>query len=218
MAGERVLESLSNKLLDLDAKIRVSEQDTYDFIESKKNESTKKKTKSDIGRFIDWLSAEEETRAVETIPPTDLDMYISRYLLTVKNSKTGKELEPSTLKGIVSSIRRYLIEADYSIDLTTDRAFRHSRETLKAKTTDLREKGLGNKIKRADPFTNTEIQIMYEKGILGSESPQALIYTIWLNNTMHFGLRGRQEHSTMLWGDIELKNTADGTRFYCKPT
>jgi hypothetical protein len=30
---------------------------------------------------------------------------------------------------------------------------------------------------------------------------------------MHFGLRGRQEHSTMLWGDIELKNTADGTRY-----
>lgn len=31
--------------------------------------------------------------------------------------------------------------------------------------------------------------------------------TIWLNNTMHLGLRGRQEHVTMLWGDLELGRT-----------
>jgi hypothetical protein len=46
MAGERVLESLSNKLLDLDAKIRVSEQDTYDFIESKKMNLQREKQKA----------------------------------------------------------------------------------------------------------------------------------------------------------------------------
>lgn len=32
---------------------------------------------------------------------------------------------------------------------------------------------------------------------------------------MHLGLRGRQEHSTMLWGDLELKTTngSDSKRY-----
>jgi len=27
---------------------------------------------------------------------------------------------------------------------------------------------------------------------------------MWLNSTMHFGLRGRQEHTQMQWGDMSL--------------
>lgn len=45
------------------------------------------------------------------------------------------------------------------------------------------------------------------------DSTQAVVYTIWLNNTMHFGFRGRQEHINVLWGDLELGQTADGTRY-----
>ena len=26
---------------------------------------------------------------------------------------------------------------------------------------------------------------------------------MWLNNTVHFGLGGRKEHTDMLWGDFE---------------
>ena len=37
--------------------------------------------------------------------------------------------------------------------------------------------------------------------------------SLWLNNTLHFGLRGRQEHTTMLWGDIELNVTAAGREY-----
>jgi len=34
-----------------------------------------------------------------------------------------------------------------------------------------------------------------------------------MNNTMHLGLRGRQEHITMLWGDLELKKTCKGRQY-----
>jgi len=45
--------------------------------------------------------------------------------------------------------------------------FRLTRETLKAKSIDLKEKGLGNKKQRADPFTESELQILHEKQLLG---------------------------------------------------
>ena len=35
---------------------------------------------------------------------------------------------------------------------------------------------------------------------------------MWLNNMVHFGLRGRQEHTDMLWGDFEKGVTATGRR------
>ena len=37
--------------------------------------------------------------------------------------------------------------------------------------------------------------------------------TLWLNFTMAFGWRGRQEHCQLLWGDILLKKTANGQEY-----
>ena len=36
---------------------------------------------------------------------------------------------------------------------------------------------------------------------------------MWLNNTLHLGLRGRQDHLPMLWGLLELSKTADGIQY-----
>ena len=44
-------------------------------------------------------------------------------------------------------------------------------------------------------------------------NPRALVNTVWLNNTLHFGLRGVHEHVQMMWGDIELKLNAAGVEF-----
>lgn len=59
---------MANQLFDLDASIRVSDQDTYDFIESKRNAATKNKTKSDVGRFVEWLELENEHRDIDVQP------------------------------------------------------------------------------------------------------------------------------------------------------
>ena len=36
---------------------------------------------------------------------------------------------------------------------------------------------------------------------------------MWLNITIHFGLRGRQEHVNMLWGDMTLLEDANGIKY-----
>ena len=40
-----------------------------------------------------------------------------------------------------------------------------------------------------------------------------MLNSLWLNNTIHFGMRGRQEHQTLLWGDVELQKTSEGVEF-----
>ncbi|KAH3733388.1 hypothetical protein DPMN_039814 [Dreissena polymorpha] len=49
---------------------RVTAEDTYSFIESKNNSSTKKKTDSDVKRFKDWLGREDQELNFEEMPPS----------------------------------------------------------------------------------------------------------------------------------------------------
>ena len=44
-------------------------------------------------------------------------------------------------------------------------------------------------------------------------SPEALLNTLWLNNTLHFELRGCEEHRDMCWGDVKLQKTASGVEY-----
>lgn len=39
-----------------------------------------------------------------------------------------------------------------------------------------------------------------QKEILGNQNPEALLYTLWLKNGIHFGLRGDTEHYNLRWG------------------
>ena len=64
-----------------------------------------------------------------------------------------------------------------------------------SKGKDLKQKGIGNKPKTAAPVTDDEIQQLYETNQLGNSNPSSVINTLWLNNTLHFGMcAGGAEH------------------------
>ena len=52
-----------------------------------------------------------------------------------------------------------------------------------------------------------------KKNLLGISNGEAFINTLWLFNSLHFGLRGRGEHRQMCWGDVQLMKDADGTGY-----
>ena len=80
------------------------------------------------------------------------------------------------------------------------------------------KEGKGNKPKTAGALIDEEVDILYGLNLLGSANGEALLNTVWLNNTQHFGLRGCQEHRDMKWGDVELKITADGLEYHISNT
>jgi hypothetical protein len=43
-----------------------------------------------------------------------------------------------------------------------------------------------------------------------SANPKSLLNTVWLNNGVFCGFRGRQEHSSLMLGDLELKTDSSG--------
>ena len=78
--------------------------------------------------------------------------------------------------------------------------FAHCREALKAKQKDLKSQGKGNKPNRADPLTDRDVETLFQCGQLAMDSPQAMINTLWLINTVVFGLRGGNEHRDICAG------------------
>ena len=85
-----------------------------------------------------------------------------------------------------------------------------TRDALKAKQKELKRHGKGNKPKAATALSDEEIDILYSKKVLGLSSPQALVNTVWLNNMLHFGLRGCKEQRELRWGDVILKSDSEG--------
>ena len=62
-------------------------------------------------------------------------------------------------------------------------------------------------------LTEQEEQILWECGQLGQNTPRSLINTVWWLLTMHFGLRGRQEHHDMSVEDFTIQKDDKGIEF-----
>ena len=105
------------------------------------------------------------------------------------------------------SFERHLNRKSYPVSIINDLAFEGLRKTLHSKQKQLKKKGKGNKPHASVALTEDEMKILYEKGFLGALSPEGILNTLWLNNSLHFGLRGIKEHHDMCWGDVKLCKT-----------
>ena len=71
----------------------------------------------------------------------------------------------------------------------------------------------GNRPNTSIALTSDELNMLYKKGLISTRNPEALLNTLWLNCTLHFGLRGCKEHRDMCRGDVKLKETAGGKEY-----
>ena len=78
-----------------------------------------------------------------------------------------------------------------------DVQFEQSWKALQSKQRDQKRKGKGNKPIASAALSEEDIQVLYEKDLLGSSTAEALLNTVWFNNTIHVGLRGCKKHREM---------------------
>ena len=68
---------------------------------------------------------------------------------------------------------------------------------LEGKARVLRESGKGKIPNKADSLTEAEVEVLWNAGKFGNSNGYSLTNTLWWLFTLHFGLRGRQEHHDM---------------------
>jgi hypothetical protein len=127
--------------------------------------------------------------------------------------KDGEEYEPSSIRAFVQSIDRYLRKKNYGFSVLHDKKFNDIQDTLKKKQKHLKSLGKGNRPNAAEPLSDEDINTFYDQGVLGIDSPRALLNTVWLNNCTYFGMRPGKEQRDLCWGDLQLKRDSQGTRF-----
>ena len=86
-----------------------------------------------------------------------------------------------------------------------DVQFEQTRRALQSKQRDLKRTGKDNKPNASATLSEEDIQVLYEKDLLGSSTAEALCNTVWFDNTIHFGLRGCKKDREMCWGDLDVK-------------
>ena len=83
---------------------------------------------------------------------------------------------------------------------------------MEAKRKQLRLSGKVDRPNKVLSLTKDELEMFWSKKQLGDHSPKALLRTVWLMNTMHFGWRARDEHRKVLLRDLEIRQEEGSER------
>ena len=100
-------------------------EDVDELITQQENENTKKKTMYDLNIVLKFLrEVRKEERESEKISPEELtsNVYLSEFIIAARTKK-GEQYEPSSLRGILSSVDRYLTRREYGRRLFIDPEF-----------------------------------------------------------------------------------------------
>ena len=147
---------------------------SHSIVERQMNANTKKATECHLHIVTKWLETKNEFRPIEKIEPQELDLYLAQFFMYVRKHGSSdmndleRQYEPTTLLAIHYSVFRHLKKAGHNINIKTDIRFQHSRDVLEAKMKELKQMGKGKKPNLAPPFTESEIDILYKKNLLGT--------------------------------------------------
>lgn len=142
-----------------------SRDEATDFINSMENDSTRKKTESDMRQFRSYLDFKGEGREIENISVIELDTYFGSFIIGARKAKDKSEYEPSTLRGFMSSLDRYLKRKGWTCGVINNPVFPHSNAALTAKQKELKKQGLGNKPNESDELTDADVELLFQNSI-----------------------------------------------------
>ena len=177
------------------------------IVSGSENRNTHRKTGADMRILGTYMRSLNEMRAPETIPPSDLDKYLSSFFLVVRKTD-GSEYEPCSLRAMLASIERYLRQKNYPASLTRDNEFSNMRNVLKLKQQMLRSLGKGQKavaeVSQSACVREGKITRLFQSHEMGPYNPNSVIFSLCFFFCMYLKLRKSTEHKKLLWGDIIL--------------
>ena len=134
-----------------------------------------------------------------------LQQWMSRFVLEIRK-KDGTPYHPESVYHIVCGIIRFVrLNGKPEVDFFRDQAFADFRTVLDAEMKLLKSAGIGARAHKAEPLTPEEEEVLWEKGILGDHSPQALLNTVFYQNGVNFSLRSGNEHRQLRYTESQIQ-------------
>ena len=173
--------------------------------------NTKKNTSWAVNVWDDWSAYRRQQDPTDcppcllTMQVSELNQWLCRFVVEV-HRKDEKHYPPNTLHQLCCGVFRRLREYNPSLDIFIKHPeFDGFRKTLDAEMKRLRRApGMPIGPKRAEPITEIEEEMLWENGLLGSHSPQALVDTMVFMAGLYFALRSGDEHRRLTFSSVKL--------------
>ena len=130
---------------------------------------------------------------LNSITMETLKFALCRFITEVKKLD-GTDFPPKTLYEIVVCIQFFLETEGFHWRIITDDLFKEVRFTLDNVMKQHTQEGLGNNVKQADVLTISDEDILWNLGLLGTNSPDILLTTVMFTLGLSCSLRAGKEH------------------------
>ena len=128
----------------------------------------------------------------------ELNEYMCEFIISVR-TKDGKDYGPSSLRSLFGKFWTTSKEEQLLCQYHEWPRIWENKDSPPVQIERVkREKRKRNKSNASIALSSDQLNTLYEKGLLGTRNPEALLNTLWLNNTMHVGLRGCKEDRDVL--------------------
>ena len=117
------------------------------------------------------------------------------------------------MTSIHRGIDRYLRENEYGYSLINSVEFSTSKVILEKRRAELKGLGKGNRPNQAEPLTPEEEELLWSTEQLGDKTAETLQNTIYFLNAKFLGFRACDESRQLEWGDVALREEADGSKY-----
>ena len=150
-------------------------------------EATERKVKWALKLFNDWKQERNEKmlkdislqKELTDMNICEINANLSRSLNEIKK-QNGDDYPGRTLRDYILALQMHLeIKGRGPFKLLEDKEFYDIRNTLDNIMVKRNENGIGVNVRRAKEISHEDEDIMWQKGILGEDTPQQLLHTIF---------------------------------------
>ena len=181
----------------------LSAEDVNNLLDAKIPKSTKDKVKWAVNLFEEWLKCRNNNglingmhifKDMKEFTSSELDYMLRYFILEVRN-EAGDRYKSATLKQMVAMIQHfYNKKLNKGWSIFKDQCFQSTRNSLDISMKQSREEGVDRRKRKASTIEREHEETLWEKNLLGSDTPKKLIDTLVFLFGKNFAFRGRDEH------------------------
>ena len=171
-------------------------------------QNTKKNNDWAYKNFVSWRNARNLLNKENPCPEdlleqpwdvVELSYWLPRYACETR-TQDGKKYPAATvyslLGGLLRRMRSVSLDCPNFLD-TKDARFRDMHAIIDTYFRELRMTGVGADVKHASLVTKEEENALWEKGVMGLDTPERLFYAVFYYNGKNLCLRGGKEHRSL---------------------
>ena len=189
------------------------EEEVEEIRDGRHEKNTKRSTSFGVNVFREWLVAREMAPEFEVLTPAALNTSLAKFYVEARK-EDGSVYSKSSLNVIRAAIQRHLQSApwNWTSSIIHNPVFSTSNEVLVGVFKKMTAEGMARP-RPHYPIDPGDLQKLFETGVMGKDTPNALLNLVWFLLCLHFGKRGAEGWREMKKDTFHVGRDDEGRHF-----